>query len=384
MTHGLLTNMLAQTFWLPSAGSESAETYHSVFNLILYVTGFFFLLVVVLMLYFVVRYRRRSPQEIPAADAPTHNTVLEIAWTGIPLVIVIFIFVLGFRGYMNLEQPPSNAEPITVMAQKWSFSFEYKNGAISNNLYVPVGQPVVLNLTSKDVLHSLYIPVFGVQKNLIPQRTTQLWFTAKTITPMDKPNVLFCTQYCGNAHSQMGSGGGEVGSDMASYCYVLSQADYDAKMAELNNLFVDPATKKNRPLREVGAKLFMTSGCASCHSLDGTENIGPTYKGLYKSVVEYTTSEGASGTLRVSDSDADWDAYLRESILQPGAKVVKGKQNVMGSFATQFSGSPAKDKKLEAINEFIKSLGPNYKPLPDPVPETTTAPATAPAAPGIK
>jgi cytochrome c oxidase subunit 2 len=374
MTHRL-ANILADGFWLPAVGSPSAERYHFLFHLILYITGFFFLVVVGLMLTFVVRYRRRAGQAY--AKGITHNTPLEITWTAIPLIVVIAFFYLGFRGFMDLEQPPSNALVIDVEAGQWSFNFNYPNGSNSNNLYVPVGQPVVINLRSKDVLHSLYIPAFSVQKNAVPGRTTQLWFTATTVTPKDKPYTLFCTQYCGTSHSLMGSGNPDPA--VASFCYALSRADYDAKMEELGNIFIDPSTKKPLPYREVGQKLYKQSGCASCHSVDGSDSTGPTYKGLYKSDVEYTTKDNHPGILRKSDSDAVWDQYLRESVLDPGAKIVKGRQNVMPPEAALFSGSPGKDKRLAAIIEYIKSLGPDYQEMPTPAAET--APATAVSSP---
>ncbi|MEI8195758.1 MAG: cytochrome c oxidase subunit II transmembrane domain-containing protein [Phycisphaerae bacterium] len=384
MTHWLLNNLnfsvntldlLAQSFWLPAAGSKAASNYHFIFNLILYVTSFFFLLVVGLMLLFVIKYRRRTVGGDKQQKVATHNTPLEITWTGIPLIIVIVFFFLGFKGFMDLDQPPSDAIVIDVTGSKWAFLFTYPNGAQSKDLYIPLNKSVVLNMTATDVLHSLYIPAFGVQKNLIPQQTTQMWFQATTLTTDDRPITLFCTQYCGQGHSQMGSGNPDI--TKASFCYVKTESDWKAKLDELGNIFVDSSTKKPLPLRVVGEKLYRNIGCASCHSTDGSEGQGPTYKGLYKCDVEYFTSEGQPGILRKTDSDKLWDDYLRESVVYAGKKIVKGRQNVMPPYESQFTGSAIKERKLEAIIEYIKSLGPDYKPLPDP----TVAPGTPVATP---
>jgi cytochrome c oxidase subunit 2 len=175
----------------------------------------------------------------------------------------------------------------------------------------------------------------------VPGRTTELWFQPTRIGTYH----LFCTQYCGNGHAAMNT---EV--------EVLGESDYAAKLASLANLFVDPATKEPVPMAKVGERLYKTSGCSQCHSVDGAISTGPTWKGLFKR--DHAFAKAPAGyTLSAADDDAKWDAYLRESILDPGAKIVQGYQNVMPSGATQFSGSSYKDKKLAALIEYIKSLG---------------------------
>jgi cytochrome c oxidase subunit II len=190
------------------------------------------------------------------------------------------------------------------------------------------------------VLHSLYIPAFRVQRNAVPGRTVDMWFQPTELGEYH----IFCTQYCGNGHSLM-----------TSEAVVLDETGYSAKLAELSNIFVDPATRKPYPLAQVGEKLYKTSGCAQCHSVDGSLGQGPTWQGLYKSDVKLSVPKDY--TLTAADTDAKWDAYLRESVLDPGAKIVLGYQNVMPSYAAQFSGTPYKDKKLTAIVAYIKSLG---------------------------
>jgi len=373
--------MLAQakTFWLPDRASTAGESHDFIWNVVLYTTGFFFLLVVTLMVTFIIKYRRRAGQ--PYRRAATHNTPLEIAWTMIPLIIVMIFFVLGLKHYVSLDTPPSDAYTIDVEATRWQFQFTYPNGGVSEHLYVPLGRPVRLRLTAPEspmaggkpaVLHALYIPAFRVQKNAIPGRTVELWFQATELPPeqWDGKNYdhyfdIFCTQYCGDGHSQMAPPNHKV--------YVLRQGDFDAKLQQLANIFVD-ADKKPRSYRAVGESLYKSAGCVQCHSVDGTPGTGPTWKGLYKSDVPFSASNVAGYTLTKADPDDKWDAYLKESVLEPSAKIVAGYQPSMPDFASSFSGSPYKEKKLAAIIEYIKSLGDpaDYKPMPTPDASTSS------------
>ncbi|MGA2031380.1 MAG: cytochrome c oxidase subunit II [Thermoguttaceae bacterium] len=362
-----LAPLLAEkSFWLEPAASTSARQHDTVFYTLLYVTGFFFCLVVALMLTFIVLYRRRKSQ--PQLSFPTHNTLLEIAWTAVPLIVVLYFFVVGLRAFLDFDTPPTNAEVVDVDAKQWSFSFTYPNGAVSDALYLRVDQPVRLALHSDNVLHSLYIPAFRAQRNAVPGRTVDMWFQPTEIGTYH----AFCTQYCGDGHSRMNA---EV--------EVMDDAHYSAKLTELANIFVDPATKKRLPNAVVGEKLYRTSGCAQCHTVDGAPSTGPTWLGLYKRDHEFSVPPGGY-TLLAGDDDAKWDAYLRESVLDPGAKIVKGYQNVMPSYASQFSGPASKEKKLTAIVEYIKSLdnhGPGgrpkyYRPLPPPKAEPAGPPSS--------
>jgi cytochrome c oxidase subunit 2 len=285
-----------------------------------------------------------------------------VIWTGVPLVAVTVIFVMGFHGFLALDTPPSDADVIEVEARQWAFAFTYPNGASSENLYLRLGRPVIVQLHSKDVLHSLYIPAFRVQRNAVPGRTEQLWFQPTELGSY----YAFCSQYCGNGHSRMNA-----------QVEVLDETAYWAKLSALANIFIDPETKKPLPYAEVGKKLAKANGCGQCHSVDGSLGQGPTWQGLYKRDTEFSFPAGY--TLSAADSDAKWEAYLRESILDPGAKIVRGYQNIMQSFADRFSGSAAKDQKLTALVEYIKSLdnhGPGGKPEyyhPLPLPKATPA-----------
>jgi len=372
--------LLAQrSFWLETPASTSAQNHDLVFYPLLYVMAFFFFLVVAVMLAFVVIYRRRKGQRND--DAPTHNTPLEVFWTIVPLGIVMGFFVIGLRYYVDLEAPPAGADVVDVEASQWHFNFKYPNGAEADDLFLQIDRPVLLRLTSKDVTHALYIPVFRTQRNAVPGRTTQLWFKPTELTGPDVENAfhVFCTQYCGNGHAEM-----------HSWCYVLSKEDYAKKLAEAANIFIKD--KKPLPYVEVGKKLY-ASNCAQCHTADGGLGQGPTWKGLYKSSVKFAQSNVPGYTLGENDDDAKWDDYLVESILHPEAKIVQGFQNNMPSQESSFSDSPGggrklseivaaieankpttyKEKKLAAIIEYIKSVGDSkyYRPMktPEAVPD---------------
>jgi cytochrome c oxidase subunit 2 len=360
--------------WLEPPASTSAQNHDFVFFTLLYVMAFFFILVVAIMLAFVLLYRRRKGR-LPDGG-PTHNTPLEIFWTAIPLGIVIGFFVLGMKYYVDIEAPPPGSTVIDVEASQWQFNFKYPNGAESNELYLEVDKPVVLKLASKDVTHALYIPAFRIQRNAVPGQWTELWFQPTQVTGTDpggeeRFHHVFCTQYCGNGHA-----------DMRTRAYVLAKADYDRKLAEAANIFVDRNTKEPLPLAKVGETLYTKMGCAQCHTVDGANGTGPTWKGLHKRDHEFDKSNEPGYSLAKSDDDAKWDAYLREAILYPERKLVKGFPNSMPPQASALSGSPYKEKKLTALVEYIKSVGDpkDYRPLETPKAKTSET-ASAGAAP---
>src|ERR1035437_3184670 len=187
----ILYILAAQTpidkFFLPSSSSNLSHDFDWAWNFVLGVTTFFFLVVISAMTFFVIKYRRKGPGQ-DATSTVTHNTPLEIMWTGIPLVLVIFIFYIGFKGFINYDTPRADCRPITVTASSWKFDFEYPNGSHDPNLYLEKGVPVVLNMHSEDVLHALYIPAFRTQRNAIFGRITQVWFIPEQLSPQPLGN----------------------------------------------------------------------------------------------------------------------------------------------------------------------------------------------------
>ncbi len=307
------------TFWMPPAASTGAVATDAVFYFIYAVSLFFFALIVLLMAYFVIRYRRR----VEGARGPgraTHNTALELTWTAIPLVLVVIMFYMGFRGFMNMINAPAGALDIRVLGQKWFWSFTYPNGHIDTELHVPVDMPVRLILESNDVIHSFFVPAFRIKRDAVPGRYNKIWF--KATRPGEY--LALCAEYCGTQHS-----------DMLARVVVHEPGLYEKWLDEASDPF------KTRTLAEVGA-LLVTRRCGGCHSTDGSANIGPTFKGLY----EHDVALADGTTVQAEDN------YIRESILEPRAKIVRGYDPVMPTFKGQLT-----DKEITAIIEYLKELG---------------------------
>jgi cytochrome c oxidase subunit II len=304
-------------FWLPES-AESNPVTDRVFNLILIICSLLFLLVVGLMTYFVARYRRRPG--VAAVKTASHNTLLEVTWTVIPVMIVGVIFYEGFVAYMKMQTAPPGCYDLRVKARQWAWQFIYPNGYVDGDLHVPAGQPVRLTMTSDDVIHGLWIPALRLKQDVVPGRYSSVWFQA------DKPGMydILCTQYCGDEHS-----------NMLATLEVHSPADYEAWLKNAANYL------KTLPPVEAGKRLYRSRGCMQCHSIDGTAGTGPSFKGVYGKSVKL--SDGKS--VMVDDN------YIRESILDPQAKIVDGFQPVMSTYKGLVS-----DDEITALIEFIKSL----------------------------
>jgi cytochrome c oxidase subunit 2 len=306
-------------FWMPPRASTTAGEVDWLFNLILAVSAFFFCLIVTLMLIFVIRYRRRpGVQQKPAAN---HSTALEMFWTLIPVGIVVYLFYAGFTIFMDMKTAPANSYEISVVAHQWSWEFTYPNGVQTNELHVPVERPVLLGMKSLDVIHGLYIPAFRVKQDIVPGRYTHAWFQAVKPGTYD----LYCSQYCGKDHS-----------GMITHVVVHPPGEFETWLEETER------QSNNLPPAERGARLFVRKGCASCHTVDGTPKVGPTLAGVYGSMVRIVGSPPVK---------AD-DDYVRESILEPDAKIVEGFESVrMPTFKGQL-----KEHEIDELIQYIKSL----------------------------
>jgi cytochrome c oxidase subunit 2 len=306
------------TFWLPRQASDLAADVDWNFNFVYWVSVFFFALVTFLVAWFVVRYRNRpGHSEQPSTS---HNTPLEITWSVIPTIIVIFMFWNGYKTYLDMATPPLDAYEIKVTGQKWNWLFEYPNGYVDGSLHVPRGVPVRLTMTSQDVIHAFYVPEFRIKRDVIPGRYTKLWFTANETGEYD----IFCAEYCGTDHSQM-----------LAKLRVHEQDDYDAWLVEASDFL------SRMPPAEAGAMLYQQRGCKQCHSIDGRAGTGPTFLGLYGSEERLTTGE----SVLVDEN------YVRESILEPQARVTAGFEPVMPTYQGRI-----KDAEIGAIIEYLKTL----------------------------
>lgn len=323
-----LTNLLllAQTrgnsFWMPPPASTDAGAVDDAFYLLYYISLFFFLLIVTLMLVFVVLYRRRPGHD--PKKAPSHSTALELTWTIIPVVIVVFIFYSGFTTYLGMRTAPRNAYEVQVTAQQFNWTFKYPNGHSSSDLHVPAGQPVLLLMKSNDVIHSLWIPDFRLKMDLVPGHYTRTWFEA----PEPGVHDLLCTEYCGTGHSAM-----------LATVVVHPPAEFRQWLDDAARFAADASPA------ERGQLLFRTQGCASCHSVDEarTAKVGPPLWGVFGETHQFT--DGTSATVD--------ENYLRESILNPNAKIRQGYRAQMNAYQGVLD-----DEQVMDLIQYIKSLKP--------------------------
>lgn len=271
------------------------------------------------MLYFVYRFSRKRH---PRAEEVPENIPLEIIWTVLPTLLVLVIFFMGWKGFVYMRTAPPDAMLVKVTARQWSWLFTYENGSESGTLRVPVRKPVKLLITSADVLHSLYIPAYRIKEDAVPGRETHLWFLPDEIGSYD----LFCTEYCGVSHSAM-----------ITKVEVMEQKDYDAWY----NAAPAAASKTGQPK---GAELFQTKGCSACHSIDGTAKVGPSLLGVFGHEMTVVTA----GKEREVMAD---EAYLRKSLLDPNADVVKGFPGIMPSQKGVLT-----DAEIDALVEYLKTL----------------------------
>lgn len=330
----------AGTF-MPPAATKVAEQVDSIYAFLLISSLISFIILMGGLLYFIVKYKRKTANDKTAYI--THNTTLEFLWSFIPLVIFMACFFWGAYVYKQMRAFPENSLEINVSGKKWDWDFIYKNGRkvtsdvneknekVPATMVVPVGHPVKLIMTSvpvnpddRPVLHSFYVPAFRIKQDLVPGRYTALTFTAEKKGLFN----IFCTEYCGTGHSKM-----------LGLVKVVSQDEFDQWI--LGSEGGSGAAGGESPIAK-GKKVYANYACIGCHSLDGSANVGPSWKGLFGS--SRTFSDGTSAT-------AD-ENYLRESILEPKKKLVKGFEN--GNMPA-FAGT-LKDEDITAVIEFIKSL----------------------------
>jgi cytochrome c oxidase subunit 2 len=309
----------SKSFWLPEKASTFAGSVDWAFMLYYWISIFFFVLICGLIIVFTVKYIRRRPEQLATAQI-THNLTIELAWTLIPLVIVIALFFIGMKGYLHMRVAPADAMQVNVRGQKWSWSFDYPSGAVNDTLVVPVNVPVKLVMTSRDVLHSFFIRDFRTKADVLPNRYHSLWFQATRTGTFP----VQCTQYCGTNHSYM-----------LTAVKVVEREAYDEWLANAS----DPG--KGKTPEQFGAILYTKRGCSACHSIDGSKGVGPSWKGLYGRQEMMTT-----GTGTMVD-----EAYLKESMMAPTAKVVMGFQPVMPVFQGVLS-----DREVAALIAYIKTL----------------------------
>lgn len=306
--------------YLPPADSEFAPLVDNITNLVTDISVFFTTAIVGAMIYFAVKYRRRgdTDHETPHIEG---SLFLEVLWTVIPTIICVLVALYGYYGYEKMRSVPDGALEINVVGEKWVWNFSYDNGKETQGEFtVPVDTPVKLILTSKDVLHSFFVPGMRTKMDAIPGSYTYQWF--KPIRT--GPQQVYCTEYCGDNHSRM-----------LAKMNVVSKAEYE-RWVNTKESTGDTPSEKGRYL--YSNKL----PCKSCHSLDGSRRVGPSFLNLY----------GRDGELADGSAYKADENYIKESILYPGKKVVKGyPDGVMPAYEGQIS-----DEQIGDLIAFIKTL----------------------------
>jgi cytochrome c oxidase subunit 2 len=299
----------------PDQASTMATRVDSLFFFLVGVSVFFATLIFIVIIVFAVKYRRRSENEQP--QEIKSDLRLEILWTAVPLGLTLVMFVWGAKLYFVINDPPANSLEINIVAKQWMWKAQHPEGQLEiDELHIPVGRPVKLTMTSQDVIHDFFVPAFRVKKDVLPGRYTTVWFEATT----PGEYRLFCSQYCGTQHS-----------GMIGRVVVMPLIEYQAWLS-------GGATGVS--LATAGERLFQRLGCNTCHLESGTGR-GPSLVGLFGKIVKLTGSRAVT---------AD-ETYIRESIINPQAKIVAGYEPIM----PVFKGLISEDGILQIL-AYLKTL----------------------------
>jgi cytochrome c oxidase subunit 2 len=298
----------------PEQASTIAQGVDYLYYFLTAIDLFFTVVIFLTIFYFALRYRRRSEQQ--QAEQIEGSLPLEIAWTLIPLGLCVLVFLWGTSLFIRNARPPAASMEIFAVGKQWMWKLQHPEGVEEiNELHVPVNQPIKLTMTSEDVIHDFSVPAFRVKKDVVPGMYTSLWFEATKTGRFD----LYCDQYCGTNHSLMK---GQV--------IVMTPTEYEQWLS---------GGIRGGTMAESGAKLYDQLACITCH---GTGR-GPSLNGIYGKPVKLN-----DGKTVVAD-----DAYLRESVLYPAAKIVDGYGPIMPTYKGQVT-----EEQLLQLIAYIKSLTP--------------------------
>ena len=302
-----------------NGASNLAEGVDKAF-LFIYIIAFIFIIgITSFMIWTVIHFSRKKGKE---AQQFTGSMKLEVLWTVVPLVLVILMFWIGWKGFAPMRKVPSDAMVITAIGRMWEWEFVYSDSLRSKELVLPINKPVKLELFSEDVNHSLFIPAFRVKEDVIPGYDNFLWFTPNYIGDYE----IMCTEYCGLLHSAM-----------LSKTRIVEQAEFDKWYADLVTASYVPESE--------GLALLRGTGCLACHSLDGSKLVGPSFAGLYGS--QRTVTEGNTEKTVTAD-----EAYIISSIYDPNKEVVAGyARNLMQSYRDLLTV-----EKIAIITEYLKTI----------------------------
>ncbi len=330
--------------FIPESASTISGRVDALYFYLCGVTIFFTLLISGVLIFFVIRYRRRTPFEIPRPLAGSHR--LEMMWSIIPFLIAMSFFVWGTKIYFAQYRMPRDGIEVYVVAKQWMWKFQHSTGQREiNELHVPIGRKIKLIMTTEDVIHDLFVPAFRIKADVVPGRYTTEWFEAT------KPGRyhLFCAEYCGMNHSGMGG-----------WVVVMEPTDFDNWLSGNVN---------QQSASTAGQQLYQSLGCVSCHGANAEGGRGPALQGLFNSQMPLNNGQ-------VVKADEN---YIRESILNPQAKIVAGFGPIMPSFQGQVS-----EEQLMQLVAYIKSLSANKTETPNAKPPVTTRSSATPESSGSK
>jgi cytochrome c oxidase subunit 2 len=328
-----MNDIMRTLLWLPVQASTFASKVDNLHYFVITVTMVASIATGLLAFYFFFKYRERRKAQSTPLVLP--SVKFEIVVIGVPLFFFLLWFVQGFKDYVWYTSPPKNAMDVYVMGKKWMWKFAYGSQGPNaiGTLHVPEGRPVRLLMTSRDVIHSFYVPDFRIKQDLLPGRYTETWFEA---TKAGRYQIL-CAEYCGTWHSQMW---GEI--------VVMPAQEFDNWLVEQRrglservDTSTDDGDNFHGSIVEYGKKIAMSEGCVKCHSFDGEPHIGPTWLDLYQ----------RRETLETGETIIADEAYLTDSMIDPRAKIVKGYKPVMPTYKGRLAAPEA-----AALVEFIKSL----------------------------
>ena len=281
--------------------------------------GVFFLVsFTAIMILFVVKYnKKRNPKATQIKD----NIVLETTWITLPVILVLFMFYIGWSGFLPMRQDPKDAMHVKAIGRMWKWTFEYPGNKVSDTLVLPLNKAVRVDLVSKDVIHGFFVPAFRIKEDCVPGKNNYSWFIPGEIGDFD----LLCSAYCGVNHSYM-----------SAIIRIVPQERFNKWLAVL------PVKKADTNL---GHKVIEKNGCIACHSVDGSKMVGPTFKGLYDSSVEVSTD----GTVHKIIAD---NAYIKSSIVDPNKDIVTGyPKGLMKSYNHIIT-----DQDILLVSEYLKTL----------------------------
>ena len=316
-------------YLFPEQVSTFAQDIDNLFYFIFYASIVLLAIVTFGMIYLAIKYRFKKNDEVRLTSSIDHNSILESSFVIIPLILVSITFVWGIKSYLNMVTVPNDAIEMKITGQSWYWTWDYPDGGPSNvfstaqPLVLPVNTPIKIVLSSTDVLHSFYIPVMRAKMDVLPNRYNVMWFDAKKVGEYS----IFCTEYCGTQHSQM-----------SGTVKIVPIKVYEKWLTEAGS------EDDDLPLDELGAKLYTKKACITCHTLDGSALVGPSY--LQTSQMwgqERVFDDGSSATID--------DNYIRNSILEPQSQIVAGYQGVMPTYQGLLN-----DRELDALIAFLKTL----------------------------